>query len=167
MFKANDYHHNHYPFRLATVVTPLDCEVFKVFIKDDMYVEEGQSMFVLKVRPPPSFISLQISSEEEKSKYKKILERFSRVGIFSMKDVLVDNNAAAENSTPMQWFDNDEDVMQRYQNFKKFDAVVDHSDHFFSSQTSGMKPVIIVYLCCYSLVCSCFVVVTSHQHPCM
>ena len=41
----------------------------------------------------------------------------------------------------MEGLDN-EDVLRRYQNFSKFDTVVDHSYHFFSSKRYEMNQVV-------------------------
>nr|GEV36110.1 hypothetical protein [Tanacetum cinerariifolium] len=34
----------------------------------------------------------------------------------------------------MEGLGNEDDFIRRYQNFKKFDTVVDHSDHLFSTE---------------------------------
>ena len=43
------------------------------------------------------------------------------------------------------------DVLRRYQNFSKFDTVVDHSDHFFSAESSAMNQVCVSAILNYSL----------------
>ncbi|GKB28643.1 ubiquitin-conjugating enzyme/RWD-like protein [Tanacetum coccineum] len=79
--------------------------------------------------------------EKEKRKriplrIEKILERnrSSHVGIFSMEDVFVDEN----NSFQMEGLAF-KDVLRSYKKFSKFDIVVDHSDHFFSTESSAMN----------------------------
>ncbi|GJZ33737.1 ubiquitin-conjugating enzyme/RWD-like protein [Tanacetum coccineum] len=63
-------------------------------------------------------------------------ERDRNLPIFSMKDVLVDQDDAE--FTPMATLDN-EDVRKRYQSFKRFDSVMDYSYHLFSARSPPMK----------------------------
>lgn len=91
-----------------------------------------------KARVDTSSFSFRLPSipEGKKLKMKKFVERYSRVGIYSLRDVLVDQDDAKD--SPMQTPLYDEDVLKTYENFKKFDIVVDHSDHLFSACTSPM-----------------------------
>ncbi|GJX02563.1 hypothetical protein Tco_0186476 [Tanacetum coccineum] len=61
-------------------------------------------------------------------------KRSSRVGIFSMVDVLGDEDYSwrKEGADP-------EDLLRIYRKFSKFVTVVDHSDHFFSAESSAMN----------------------------
>ncbi|PWA66961.1 ubiquitin-conjugating enzyme family protein [Artemisia annua] len=47
-------------------------------------------------------------------------------------------SSIVRNSSSMRKIGNEEG-MKKYENFKKFDTVVDHSDHFYSNQNSAMK----------------------------
>ncbi|XP_035843920.1 uncharacterized protein LOC110927682 [Helianthus annuus] len=67
-------------------------------------------------------------SRRYKLKFDKFMKSYSRVGIYPKKDVLPDDAKAC--SVAMLA---DEYVLERYKNFKRFDIVVDHSDHLFSS----------------------------------
>lgn len=66
--------------------------------------------------------------------------------IYSMENMLVGpdgvnsprSSSLVGSSSSMARLDN-EDVVKRYENFKKFDTVLDHSDHFFSKQRSAVK----------------------------
>ncbi|XP_022027583.1 putative ubiquitin-conjugating enzyme E2 38 isoform X1 [Helianthus annuus] len=64
-------------------------------------------------------------SQHYRSKFDKFMKIYSRVGIYPKEDVL----PAARLSPPIAI---DEDVLERYKSFKRFDTVVDHSDHLFS-----------------------------------
>ncbi|GJY55947.1 ubiquitin-conjugating enzyme/RWD-like protein [Tanacetum coccineum] len=75
------------------------------------------------------------SSEHEKVEVKKYLEEISGVSCSSIEDVLVEHDNT-ENSAMIVPC-NEEDTLKRYENFKKFDTVVDHSDHLFSAHTSA------------------------------
>ncbi|GJR54715.1 ubiquitin-conjugating enzyme/RWD-like protein [Tanacetum coccineum] len=112
----------------GAIVAPTACKVVKVLVNEGMEVKKGQHMFSLDVDQVPlsssPFVKL---SEEKKSEIKKILEQ--RLG-----ELVKQHNA--ENS-PMVGLDNKEDVLKRYGSFKKFDTVVDHSDHHFSAQSSS------------------------------
>ncbi|KAJ0565703.1 putative ubiquitin-conjugating enzyme E2, ubiquitin-conjugating enzyme/RWD [Helianthus annuus] len=67
-------------------------------------------------------------SEQYRSKFNEFMERFSRAGIYTLGD-----------SFPESWrihelaMLKDEDVLQMYKNFKRFDTTVDLSDHLFST----------------------------------
>ncbi|KAJ0773588.1 putative ubiquitin-conjugating enzyme E2, ubiquitin-conjugating enzyme/RWD [Helianthus annuus] len=61
-----------------------------------------------------------------KSRFDKFMETYSRVGKYPKKDVL------PAQTYPTARLDA-EDVPNRYRNFKRFDTVVDHSDHLFSN----------------------------------
>ncbi|KVH93040.1 Ubiquitin-conjugating enzyme, E2 [Cynara cardunculus var. scolymus] len=66
--------------------------------------------------------------------------------IYHMENMLVGPDAVNSprssslvgSSSSMAKRDN-EDVLKRYESFKKFDTVLDHSDHFFSKQRSAVK----------------------------
>ncbi|GJS59215.1 ubiquitin-conjugating enzyme/RWD-like protein [Tanacetum coccineum] len=58
------------------------------------------------------------------------------VSCSSIEDVLVEHDNT-ENSAMIVPC-NEEDTLKRYENFKKFDTVVDHSDHLFSAHTSAV-----------------------------
>ncbi|GJY70640.1 probable ubiquitin-conjugating enzyme E2 26, partial [Tanacetum coccineum] len=76
--------------------------------------------------------------EWKKAKAKKLMDLHSlRVANIPMEDVLLNHNACAENSA-MAALDR-VDVLKRYENFKKFDTLVDHSDHLFSAQSHAME----------------------------
>ncbi|GKE34782.1 ubiquitin-conjugating enzyme/RWD-like protein, partial [Tanacetum coccineum] len=92
-----------------------------------MAVKKGQHMFSLDVQVPLSSSPSVTLAEEKKSEIKKLLEEQS--------GELVELHNA-ENS-PMAGLDNKEDVLKGYGSFKKFDTVVDHSDHLFSAQSSS------------------------------
>ncbi|GJR62498.1 ubiquitin-conjugating enzyme/RWD-like protein [Tanacetum coccineum] len=89
------------------------------------------------VKAPSRSALLFPSSEHEKVEVKKYLEEISGVSCSSIEDVLVEqgNN---ENSA-MIVHCNEEDTLKRYENFKQFDTVVDHSDHLFSAHTSAVE----------------------------
>nr|GEX10507.1 hypothetical protein [Tanacetum cinerariifolium] len=132
--KGND--RTFYPFTNKTLS---DCMLGKVLVEEGDEVERGQTLYIVGQRKPyvwnPS-ISTCIPTESELT-IKKTLRRNrkSSVGIFSMEDVLVDHG----HSHQMEGLDNEEDVLKRYQNFNKFDTVVDHSDHFFSAESCAMN----------------------------
>lgn len=50
----------------------------------------------------------------------------------------------AGSSSSMEQLDNDDDAVRKYPNFKKFDIVVDFSDHHYSASSSGTMQVCIV-----------------------
>ncbi|KAI3716259.1 hypothetical protein L6452_23476 [Arctium lappa] len=70
----------------------------------------------------------------------------SNDGIYHMENMLVGqdgvnsprSSSLVGSSSSMARLDND-DVLKRYESFKKFDTVLDHSDHFFSKQRSAVK----------------------------
>nr|GEW37199.1 hypothetical protein [Tanacetum cinerariifolium] len=114
----------------GAIVAPTACKVVKVLVNEGMEVKKGQHLFSLDVDQVPSSSSpFVILSEEKKSEIKKILEQQS-------SELVEQHNA--ENS-PMAGLDNKEDVLKRYGSFKKFDTVVDHSDHLFSAQSSSPR----------------------------
>ncbi|MFS7920948.1 hypothetical protein Hanom_Chr03g00230851 [Helianthus anomalus] len=66
-------------------------------------------------------------SQRFKLKFVEFMESYSRVGIYSKKDVLPDDGCR-----PVAVLDG-KDVLESYQNFKRFDTVVDVSDHLFAN----------------------------------
>ncbi|GKE85250.1 ubiquitin-conjugating enzyme/RWD-like protein, partial [Tanacetum coccineum] len=100
--------------------------VEKVLVEEGAKVERGQPLCSLG---PWDFERIPLRIE-------KILERnrSSHVGIFSMEDVSVDEN----NSFQMEGLAF-KDVLRSYKKFSKFDIVVDHSDNFFSTESSAMN----------------------------
>ncbi|KAK9077167.1 hypothetical protein SSX86_005503 [Deinandra increscens subsp. villosa] len=68
-------------------------------------------------------------SKEYKSEFDKFMEKYSRVGIYPIKDVLPGYGAKTR---PIAML-NGKDVLKRYKNFKRFDTVVDYSDHLFAT----------------------------------
>nr|GEW87361.1 hypothetical protein [Tanacetum cinerariifolium] len=63
---------------------------------------------------------------------KKRKENITKVGKYSLKDVMFDPYDARNSPTERIY---DGDVVKRYENFKKFDIVLDHSDYLFSGCT--------------------------------
>nr|XP_043639372.1 uncharacterized protein LOC122610445 [Erigeron canadensis] len=107
--------------------------VTKVLVKEGMKVQAQQPLFVIDAAYMMDAI-LQVhtpsSVRQPDSAIQKILEanQSSRAGIFSMEDPLANQDCADY-----------KDVKITYKYFKKFDFVVDHSDHFFSAQNSDMN----------------------------
>ncbi|GJS40573.1 ubiquitin-conjugating enzyme/RWD-like protein [Tanacetum coccineum] len=64
-------------------------------------------------------------------------KRSSRVGIFSMVDVLGDEDYSWRKEGA-----DSEDLLRIYRKFSKFVTVVDHSDHFFSAESSAMNQIL-------------------------
>ncbi|PWA57290.1 ubiquitin-conjugating enzyme/RWD-like protein [Artemisia annua] len=134
--KTKDIGRTFYP---CTFKAPSDFTLAKVLVEEGEEVERGQPLYIMGQRKPyvwnPS-ISSRIPTLSELT-IKKTLRRNwkSRAGIFSMEDVFVDQN----HNHQMEGLDNEEDVLKLYQNFNKFDTVVDHTDHFFSAESSSMK----------------------------
>nr|GEZ99531.1 hypothetical protein [Tanacetum cinerariifolium] len=134
---------------------PVVCRVIKVMIEDGMIVEKGQPLLVwrdevvaLKPKLPTIYEGQPFLSEVipasrlsqlppltiYKSRMKKNLKKYdSRVGKYYVEDVLLDHTDAY--NSPMARV-SDNDVLERHRNFKKFDTIVDYSDHLFSAQTS-------------------------------
>lgn len=79
-------------------------------------------------------------------------------GDLSMKGVLVDQDDFEYMPTPMETLDDDHDVVKMYENFKKFDTVLDHSDHLFSERSSPIKQASV----CWGIYWI-FVIVSFHQ----
>nr|GEW42251.1 hypothetical protein [Tanacetum cinerariifolium] len=77
-------------------------------------------------------------TEEYKSELKKIIEGYSRVGVNSIKDVSLDQDAESSRMA----IDDDGYVVKGYKNFKMFDTALEHSDNIFSTGTSPMKKVV-------------------------
>ncbi|XP_076890265.1 putative ubiquitin-conjugating enzyme E2 38 [Bidens hawaiensis] len=59
------------------------------------------------------------------------MERFSRVGVYPLEDVL---RAKTQSQTLPTAMLSDDSVFERHRNFKQFDTVVDFSDHLFSTK---------------------------------
>ncbi|MFS7920941.1 hypothetical protein Hanom_Chr03g00230781 [Helianthus anomalus] len=66
-------------------------------------------------------------SQRFKLKFDEFMKSYSRVGIYSKKDVLPDDGCR-----PVAVLVG-KDVLESYQNFKRFDTVVDVSDHLFAN----------------------------------
>lgn len=97
-----------------------------------------------------SITTIKESTKKETIQGILMANRTSLVGIFSMEDVLMDEDEDAENSQ-MVTLGSEEDVLKSYHNFKKFDYAVDHSDHFFSTQSSAINPVsLLVYVALFA-----------------
>nr|XP_043633905.1 uncharacterized protein LOC122605091 [Erigeron canadensis] len=113
---------------------PFSCHVIESKIRDGTMLIMGHP--IMKATVSPSLIPIKTFSESEKSNFKKIFEKSSRSGMHPMPDVSVDRFKVADiNSSPVATLD-DEVVLRRYENFKKFDFAVDHSDHLFSAYPS-------------------------------
>ncbi|KAM0028903.1 hypothetical protein Hdeb2414_s0018g00519661 [Helianthus debilis subsp. tardiflorus] len=65
-------------------------------------------------------------SQRFKLKFDEFMASYSRVGIYSKKDGLPDHGCR-----PVAV--DGKDVLESYQNFKRFDTVVDVSDHLFAN----------------------------------
>ncbi|GJV41238.1 ubiquitin-conjugating enzyme/RWD-like protein, partial [Tanacetum coccineum] len=129
-------HGSNRPF--PTLRAPADCVVLKVLVKDGMEVEKDQPMFLLELLNISHILPMQTMPEWKKAKAKKLMDLHSlRVANIPMEDVLLNHNACAENSA-MAALDR-VDVLKRYENFKKFDTLVDHYDHLFSAQSHAME----------------------------
>ncbi|KAK9077024.1 hypothetical protein SSX86_005359 [Deinandra increscens subsp. villosa] len=131
-------------------------------LKDD--VADGEKEVIMDYIDPPrpwevgmpyyikrSQLDTQVScsrflafSQRYKSKFDKFMERFVRVGIYPKEDVLPDYSARA---CPIATLD-DEDVLKRYKNFKRFDTVKDYSDHLFSAKPMEQASVDMLSLDC-------------------
>ncbi|GJV90030.1 putative ubiquitin-conjugating enzyme E2 [Tanacetum coccineum] len=81
--------------------------------------------------PWPYILSVKSSEKYKCELRRRIEETITRVGIYSLKDVTFDPYDA-RNSPMVRIYD--EDVVKRYENFKKFEIVLDHSDHLFSGR---------------------------------
>lgn len=111
-----------------------------------------------------SLAGMPTMNELSKSLIKKLIERNSSVGIYSMDDVMLDQNDDDAYNSTMARLDNIEDVEKMYKSFRKFDTVVDHSDHLFSAHSLPTKQVtsfLCFYIIIYYYLCIIFI------HYCM
>lgn len=106
------------PKSKRAVLAPTDSRVAKVLVEEGTEVEKGQPLFVLNLLVPLG----SILSEREKTNIEKYL--------------------CDPHYNPIEGLGTEDEFLKRYQNFKKFDTVVDHSDHQFSAQSSAIQQVI-------------------------
>lgn len=131
LMHGSDKHHPQGSF----VPAPFPCQVVEVLIKETE-IQAGQP--ILKVLVPSSYVPFRTSSSVDKANYKNAMEGSSRTGIYPLEYVSVYHNAS--NSSPSTSIDYVE-ILKRYENFKRFDVVVDDSDHLFLSNRSAMQHV--------------------------
>nr|XP_043635529.1 uncharacterized protein LOC122606735 [Erigeron canadensis] len=142
----------------VTVRAPMSCRISEVFATVGMQVEIEQPLFALE----RTFEDLLIDSKIKKSKAKQskakrsktaklkdknsamrmivLANRCSRVGIFCMEDVLVEKVQEDNNPMAVGLGKEEVDVLKSYENFKKFDRVMDMSDHHFSAEKFAVTP---------------------------
>ncbi|PWA63601.1 ubiquitin-conjugating enzyme/RWD-like protein [Artemisia annua] len=113
------------PIPQGAITSPVACDVVNVLLHQGMKVEEGQPLFVMNVTKPKT--PFPPSQPKKILSIKNFLEH-SGVVIYSMKDVLAELDDPKHD--PMAGLDNEESY---FENFKRFDTVVDHSDHLFSA----------------------------------
>nr|XP_043631571.1 uncharacterized protein LOC122603024 [Erigeron canadensis] len=95
-----------------------------------MKLEPGQPLYVKDILGLEDFDRLKETRPESAAHRILELNHSSSVGIFSMEDVLMDQEGADPDSRPLAGLAKDE-VLTRYKNFNKFAVVMDHADHFF------------------------------------
>nr|XP_043636377.1 uncharacterized protein LOC122607465 [Erigeron canadensis] len=119
---------------------PLRCSVVKVLVKDGMKIVPRQPLYIKDKLKTEDIIRLISSCPRPESATRRILElnHCSRVGIFLMEDVLMDQDGADPDSIPLAGL-HKQNVRRWYKNFKNFDYVMDHTDHFYSAQDPAMN----------------------------
>ena len=94
--------------------------------------------------PWPYILSFKNSEKFKCEMRRRIEENTTRVGKYSLRDVMFDPYDAIYRPMVNIY---EEDLVKRYENFKKFDIVLDHSDHLFSGRT----PIGQVSVCFYCI----------------
>nr|XP_043638463.1 putative ubiquitin-conjugating enzyme E2 38 [Erigeron canadensis] len=121
---------NEYP--LGTVLAVTSCTVVEVLVKDDTSVKKGDPLFVLyRPLPPPPTTPLSPFSpmpEYLKIQIKESLKQRQQ----HQSATIVDNT----HKMPTRLLHHNVDAAQLLLNFKRFDTVVDYSDHLFSAESS-------------------------------
>ncbi|KAK9059595.1 hypothetical protein SSX86_020299 [Deinandra increscens subsp. villosa] len=117
----------------------LDAEVDKLckVIMDYIFpaawppINDDNKLYTIQKSPPDAQVNCSrflAFSKQYKPKFDKFMERYSRVGKYPKKDVLLNK---PDGTGPLSSHD-DESVLKAYKEFKRFDVVEDHSDHLFS-----------------------------------
>ena len=97
-----------------------------------------------RYNPWPYILSVKKSEKFKCELRRRIEENTTRVGKYSLRDVMFDPYDAIYSPMANIY---EEDIVKRYENFKKFDIVLDHSDHLFSGRT----PIGQVSVCFYCI----------------